>query len=206
MCYRSFVFYLCNLSTGTLHDFHIRWCSCRLTVTQRVSRVEQQELLTLPEHMSLPPVVSRVRVVISLVFCVMFCRLLSVLFLLAIVLCVLQRLTSLDYPCSIFKLFLNWNDTVSSHVTDLCQNSYPIYTIIQLFSRTFVFSFVLFSFGHCICLSFFDWRLLITLWYIQTFLRWIVIVWAHWNNRPRANVVPFVHILVRSQPIFAPTP
>jgi hypothetical protein len=141
VCYRGFVFYLCNLSTGTLHDFHIRWCSCRLTVTQRVSRVEQQELLSLPEHMSLPPVVSGVRVVISLVFCVMFYRLLSVLFLLAIVLCVLQRLTSLDYPCSIFKLFLNWNDTVSSHVTGLCNNSYPIYIIIYLCNRTFVFSF-----------------------------------------------------------------
>jgi hypothetical protein len=37
---------------------HIRWCSCRLTVTRRVSHVEQ-ELLTLPEHL----VVSGVRVV-----------------------------------------------------------------------------------------------------------------------------------------------
>jgi hypothetical protein len=29
------------------HDFHIKWCSCRLTVTQRVSPVEQ-ELPTIP--------------------------------------------------------------------------------------------------------------------------------------------------------------
>ena len=34
-------------------DFHVRLCSCRLTVTQRMSRVEQ-ELLTLPEHMNAP--------------------------------------------------------------------------------------------------------------------------------------------------------
>jgi len=37
--------------TDVQHDFHVRWCSCRLTVTRRVSQVEQ-ELLTLPEHMS----------------------------------------------------------------------------------------------------------------------------------------------------------
>ena len=28
--------------TGLLHDFHIRWCSCRLTVTRRVSLVRQE--------------------------------------------------------------------------------------------------------------------------------------------------------------------
>ena len=40
---------------GVHHDFHIRWC--RLTVTRRVSHVEQK-LLTLPKHLSLSPVFS----------------------------------------------------------------------------------------------------------------------------------------------------
>ena len=47
-------------------------------LTRRVSLVEQ-ELLTLPEHPSPPPNFSGVRVTQSLVFCVMFCRLLFVL-------------------------------------------------------------------------------------------------------------------------------
>ena len=33
--------------------FRVKWCSCRLTVSRQVSLVEQ-ELLTLPEHMSSP--------------------------------------------------------------------------------------------------------------------------------------------------------
>jgi hypothetical protein len=28
-------------------------------------------------------------------------------------------------------------------------------------------------------------------------------VWAHWNNSSRVDVVPFGHILIRSQPVFA---
>jgi hypothetical protein len=52
-----------------------------------------QELLTLPE---LTPVFSGVRVVRSLVFCVVFCRSLFVIFLLTIVLFVL-RFTDTDY-------------------------------------------------------------------------------------------------------------
>ena len=57
---------------GVHHDFHIRWCSFRLTVTRRVQHVEQ-ELLTLPELLD-----KWIRVAQSLVFCVMFCRSLSV--------------------------------------------------------------------------------------------------------------------------------
>jgi len=44
----------------------------------------EQELLTIPEHPSSHPVFNGVRVAWSLVFCVMFCRSLFVLFLLAI--------------------------------------------------------------------------------------------------------------------------
>jgi hypothetical protein len=49
------------------NEFHIAWYVCRLTVTWRVSLVEQ-ELLVLPEHLGLP-----------LVFCVVFCRSLFIL-------------------------------------------------------------------------------------------------------------------------------
>jgi uncharacterized membrane protein len=73
-----------------------------------VSLVEQ-ELLTLPEHLSSPSIFSGVRITRSLVLCVMFCRLLFVLlsfFLLAIVLSVLFRFTDSDYPFSVFKLIL----------------------------------------------------------------------------------------------------
>ena len=62
----------------------------------------EQELLTFPEYLRLPPVI----VARSLVFCVVFCRSLFVLFLLAIVLSVL-RFTDFDYPFGIFKLFFH---------------------------------------------------------------------------------------------------
>ena len=48
-------------------------------VTRRVSLVEQ-EMFTLPHHLSSPPVFSEVLVARSLVFCAMFCRSLFVLF------------------------------------------------------------------------------------------------------------------------------
>jgi hypothetical protein len=53
--------------------------SCRLTVTRWVSLVEQ-EVLTLPRHLSSLHVFSEVRVARSLVFCVVFCKSLFVLF------------------------------------------------------------------------------------------------------------------------------
>ena len=73
----GFMFYLCYLYlfkyTGVQHDFHIRWCSCRLTVAWRVSHVKQ-ELLTTPEHLNSPPVYSGVCIARSLVFCATLCR------------------------------------------------------------------------------------------------------------------------------------
>ena len=59
----------------------------------------EQELLTLPEHLSSPLVFS---VAWSFIFCVMFCRLLFVLFLLAIVFFVTVRFTAFDYPFQTF--------------------------------------------------------------------------------------------------------
>ena len=56
----------------------------------------EQELPTLPEHLSSPSVFSGVRVTRSLVLCVMFCR--SLFVLLAILLSVLLRFTDSNYP------------------------------------------------------------------------------------------------------------
>jgi hypothetical protein len=70
----------------------------------RVPLVEQ-ERLTLPEQLSLSPVVSGVRVTRSFVLSIMFCRSLFVLFLLAIVLSLLLRFMDSDYPFGIFKHF-----------------------------------------------------------------------------------------------------
>jgi hypothetical protein len=67
-----------SLHTGFQHDFPDIWCWCHLTVTRRVTIVEQ-ELLTLPEHLRPPRVFCGVRVARSLVFCVVFCRSLFVL-------------------------------------------------------------------------------------------------------------------------------
>ena len=59
--------------------------------------LEEQELLTLPGHLSSHPVLSGVRVTRSLVFCAMFCRSLFVLFLLIILFSAL-RFTDSDCP------------------------------------------------------------------------------------------------------------
>jgi len=64
---------------GVQHDFHIRWCSFRLTITRWVSLVEQ-ELRTLQDQQSSPPVFSGVRITQSLVLFVVYCRSLSFFF------------------------------------------------------------------------------------------------------------------------------
>ena len=66
------------------------------TFNRRVSLVEQ-ELLTLPEHLSSPPGFCGVRVNRSSVLYVTFCRPLFVLFLLATMLSVFLRLRDSDY-------------------------------------------------------------------------------------------------------------
>ena len=73
----------------------------------------EQELLTIPEHLSSPPVFSGVRVTRSLALCeclVDRCLLLCLFFPLAIVFSVL-RYTHSDYPFGIFKLFFHRKDT-----------------------------------------------------------------------------------------------
>ena len=94
-----------NTSRSFPHSFLITGFVTRLT--RQVALVEQ-ELLTLPEHLSSPQDFSGVRVAWSLVLyvclvdrCLSFC-----LFSLVIVLSVLLRYTDSDYPFGIVKLFL----------------------------------------------------------------------------------------------------
>jgi hypothetical protein len=72
-------------------------------VNRRVPHVER-ELLTLPEHLNSPLVFSGVRVARSFVFCVMFCRSLFVLYLLAIVLSVNLQLLITTLVSSTFLI------------------------------------------------------------------------------------------------------
>jgi hypothetical protein len=89
---------------------YVYWCPTRfpyqmllvcLTVTWPVSLVEQ-ELLTLPGHLSSSLVLSVVHDARIYVFCVMFCRSLFVLFPVVIVLSVL-RFTASYYQFGIFS-------------------------------------------------------------------------------------------------------
>jgi len=80
---------------------------CKTRLTRRVSLVEQK-LLTLPEHMTSPPVFSGVRVTRSLVLsvcfvdrCLSFCT-----FSFGACVSVLLRYTDSDCSFGIFKLFL----------------------------------------------------------------------------------------------------
>ena len=84
---------------------YFRWCSCRLTVIRRESHVEQ-ELLTLLEHLRSPLWGSCRSIFGYLCNVLLIVVFLFVLFILAIVLSVLLRVTTSDYPFYIFKLFI----------------------------------------------------------------------------------------------------
>ena len=98
--------YLCHryvpLAVNTFQSFPHSWHIIEFVtrVTRQVPLLDE-ELLTVLEHL----VLSGVCVTRSLVLCVMFCRYLFVLFLLAIVLSVLRFMDS-NYPFGSFKLFL----------------------------------------------------------------------------------------------------
>jgi hypothetical protein len=47
---------------------------CGVAYIWEIQILEEQKLLTLPEHLSSPPVFNGVRLFRSLVFCVVFCR------------------------------------------------------------------------------------------------------------------------------------
>ena len=70
--------------------------------------IDMEELFTLPEHLSSPPVFSWVRVALSLVFCVVFCRSLFFVFFCPFSFGHCVVCPSSNYGCifGIFKLFL----------------------------------------------------------------------------------------------------
>ena len=78
----------------------------------------EQELPTLPEHLNAPSIFSGVCTARSLIFYVMFCRLLFVLFLYAIVLSVLLQFTASDYSFVVFKIFFPWSMFTKVHLKD----------------------------------------------------------------------------------------
>ena len=96
--------------------------NCPLTV-----KTVEQELLILPEHLSLPSVFSGVRVTRSLVLCVCFVDRCLSFFLLAIMLSVLLRYTDSDYHFGIYKLFLMLFDIyLKKYKKGHCRNSSEI--------------------------------------------------------------------------------
>ena len=94
-----------NTSRSFPHSWLITGFVTRLT---RQLPLVEQELLTLPEHLSSPPVFfNGVRITRSLILCVCFVKHFCpfVLFHLAIALSVFLRFTDSDYLFGIFKLF-----------------------------------------------------------------------------------------------------
>ena len=73
--------------------------------TLRMPHLEQ-ELLTIQEYLSSPPIFRDVRVSLYLVFCLVFCRSLFVLLRLNIALSVLLRFAAFDYISGIFNVSL----------------------------------------------------------------------------------------------------
>jgi hypothetical protein len=98
---------ICLLIVNTLRSFPHSSLNIGFVfkVIRQVPPVEK-ELLTFPEHTSSPPVFRGVRVAQSLVFYVVLCRSLFVLFLLAIVLSVLLQLMASNYIFGILDLRL----------------------------------------------------------------------------------------------------
>ena len=149
-----FILLCMYLFTGVQHYVDIRWCSCRLTVTQRVLLVEQN-LLTHPEHLSSTSVFSGFRVARSLVFCGVFCRSLFVLFPLAIVLSVLLRFTDSDYTFGIF---------------------WPLCCLSFFDLRILITPLV--SFGYCVVCPSSTYGFWLHLWYLQALLTGDICEWV----------------------------
>ena len=76
-----------------------------LTKSVKSNQTFVEKELALTNHLHSYPVFCIVRVAQSLVFCVAFCRSLIIFFRLSIVLSVLLRFTTSDYPFGMFNLF-----------------------------------------------------------------------------------------------------
>ena len=120
----------------------------------------EQELFTLPEHLSSLPILSGVRITRSLVLCVMFCR--SLFFLLSFFFWPLCYL-SFCLLAIVLSVLLSFGHCVicPSVFWPLCYLSFCLLAIVLS---------VLLSFGHCVvCLSSI-YGVWLPLWYIQTLL------------------------------------
>jgi hypothetical protein len=93
----------------------MKGCWCRLPVTRRVPLVVQK-LNSIPEHLSAQPIDSGVPQ--SLIFCVVLCRSMFVLFLASVLVVFLRSMTS-DFPFDI-SLFLLLQYT-KANMCDLMQ-------------------------------------------------------------------------------------
>jgi hypothetical protein len=119
-----------------------------------VSRVEQ-ELLTLPQHMSSPPVLCAVRVAQSLVFCVMFCRSLSF--------CLVRFLLVIVCPFVLSVFFWSLSVLLScpfsfGHCLSFCLVRFLLVIVCPFVLSVFFWSLSVllscpFSFGHCLSFS-----------------------------------------------------
>ena len=121
----------------------------------------EQELATLPEHLSSPPVFSGVHVTRSLALCVCFiycCLFFCPCSFGHCVVCSFSIYDS-DYPFGIFKLFLLLIIVLSVLFRYMNSDYLPLVSSNSSYFRSLC------------CLFFFDLRILITfLWYLQTFL------------------------------------
>ena len=130
--------------------------------------LEKQELLTLSEHLRSLTVFNGIRVARSLVFSVMFCRIVVchfVLLPLAIGLSVLIQITVSDYSFCIFKPFFHHVCTLSA---DKTWNQFIFLSNMQNVYG-FVDRYLSFFFWPLYSLFLFDLRILITFCYLQTF-------------------------------------
>jgi hypothetical protein len=137
---------------------------------RRVPLVEQ-EIPTLPEHLSSPPVFSGVRVIRSLVLCVCFVNRCMSFCPFSLVLCVLLRFTDSDYPFGIFKLSECFHFPKHFKLPLLClplenQSIFNfmccvLLIIVHTFDHCIVYGSVIDGFWSLHCLSFCDRRLLI---------------------------------------------
>jgi hypothetical protein len=143
-----------NTSRSVPHSWIITGFVSRLT--RRVSLVEQ-ELLTFPEHLSSPSVLSDVRVTRSLALCVFFVdRCLSFCFFRLAMLLAVLRFTDSDYPDGISKLVLQLSPRslitqyllklLAVHVTSLVSSNFSYrphillscFTCVVLYLRIFI--------------------------------------------------------------------
>jgi hypothetical protein len=149
-----------------LFDWFSVWCQLIMYYCVYLCvwlRIVEQELLTLPEHLSSPSVFSEVRATRSLVLCICFldrCLSICPFYFGHCVVCPffidefwLLKLFLYTFLCSPYLAFQSFDFERCSRNASLTLNL-----------------MIWYFFWPLCCLFFFDLRILITLWYIQTLL------------------------------------